>query len=445
MIEEASSSWNFNLVVVRKKETGKIRITTDLRKLNEVCKVQFYPLPRKDDCLDALAGNAWFSTMDVSQSFHQVPLAKSSRQYCTFSTRRGSFQYKRMPMGWVNSSAVFSRLMNLILRDVCYVSALCYLDDIVVYGATFDEHLDNLRLVLDRLHSAGLKLKPSKCKLLQRKIRFLGYDVSVDGIALSEESIAPVQTWEFPTSVTSMRSLLGLTNYYRMFIRGYGTIVAPLTAMTGKGSKVEKTPEALEAFSRLKEALITAPILALPLEDVNARFVLDVDASNVGAGAVLSQYQNGELKVVSYASCTFDKAQRAYCVTRRELAAFLFGLRTFKAYLLAREFDVRVDHRALLFLESAKEPIGQAARYLDFMSQFKYNIAYRPGEKHGNADALSRRSPCDVDEGEPCKQCKRLSLVDIRRCVMMMSQMCVFLLCLLKEMVLRRPRTFPCQ
>ena len=248
VIEDASSNWNFNLVVVRKKETGKIRITTDLRKLNEVCKVQFYPLPRKDDCLDALAGNDWFSTMDVSQSLHQVPLAKSSRQYCAFSTRRGSFQYKRMPMGWVNSSAVFSRLMNLILRDICYVSALCYLDDIIVYGATFEEHLDNLHLVLDRLRVAGLKLKPSKCKLLQRKIRFLLHDVSVDGIQLSDESIAPVQNWEFPTSVTGMRSLLGLTNYYRMFIKGYGSIVAPFSAMTGKGSRVEKTAAALEAF-----------------------------------------------------------------------------------------------------------------------------------------------------------------------------------------------------
>ena len=408
VIEETMSSWNFNLVVVKKKETGKIRITTDLRKLNEVCKVQFYPLPRRDDCLDALAGNAWFSTMDVSQSFHQVPLAKESRKYCAFSTRRGSFQYKRMPMGWVNSSAVFSRLMNLILRDVCYVCALCYLDDVVVYGATFDEHLTNLRLVLDRLRDAGLKLKPNKCKILQRQIRFLGYNVSASGISLSEDSIAPIQTWEFPTSVTAMRSLLGLTNYYRMFVKGYGSIVAPLTAMTGKGVKVEKTPAAQRAFEELKTALITAPVLALPLDDEKARFVLDVDASNVGAGAVLSQYQNGELKVIAYASCTFDKAQRAYCVTRRELAAFLFGLRVFKVYLLARDFDVRVDHRALLFLESSKEPIGQAARYLDFMSQFRYCIQYRPGEKHGNADALSRRSPCDLEDGEPCKQCQRI-------------------------------------
>ena len=166
----------------------------------------------------------------------------------------------------------------------------------------------------------------------------------------------------------------------------------------------------------MKEALITAPILALPLEDEKARFVLDVDASNVVAGAVLSQFQNRQLKVAAYASCTFDKAQRSYCVTRRELAAFLFGLRMFKAYLLAREFDVRVDHRALLFLESAKEPIGQAARYLDFMSQFKYKIAYQPGEKHGNADALSRRTLCDIDDGEPCRQCKRIFIGRYSKC-----------------------------
>ena len=358
--------------------------------------------------LDALAGKVWFSTMDVSQSFHQIPLAKESRKYCAFSTRRGAYQYKRMPMGWVNSSAVFSRLMNLIFRDMCYTSVLCYLDDVIVFGNTFDEHLSNLGLVLDKFREAGLKLKPSKCDFFKRQIHFLGFNVSAEGMSLREEGVAPIVSLKFPRTVTEMRSFLGMVNYYRQFIKGCGLIAAPLYVMTSKGAKVEATPEALDAFQRLKDALCSAPVLALPLEDPEAKFVLDVDASDLGAGAVLSQYQNGILKVVSYASKSFDKAQRGYCVTRRELAAFIFGLQTFRSYLLARDFEVRVDHRALLFLESAKEPIGQAARYLDFMSQFRYEIQYRPGEKHGNADALSRISPCDLDDGEPCRQCARI-------------------------------------
>ena len=408
VLEEADSDWNFNLVIVQKRETGKIRVTTDFRNLNKVCRKQIYPLPRVDDCLDALAGKVWFSTMDVSQSFHQIPLAKESRKYCAFSTRRGAYQYKRMPMGWVNSSAVFSRLMNLIFRDMCYTRVLCYLDDVIVFGNTFDEHLRNLGLVLGKFREAGLKLKPSKCDFFKRQIHFLGFNVSAEGLSLCEEGVAPIVSLKFPTNVTDMRSFLGMVNYYRQFIKGCGLIAAPLYAMTGKGVKVEATPAALEAFQKLKDALCSAPILALPLDDPSAKFVLDVDASDMGAGAVLSQYQNGVLKVVSYASKSFDRAQRGYCVTRRELAAFIFGLQTFRSYLLARDFEVRVDYHALLFLESAKEPIGQAARYLDFMSQFRYKIQYRPGEKHGNADSLSRISPCDLDEGEPCKQCSKI-------------------------------------
>ena len=408
VLEEADSDWNFNLVIVQKKDTGKIRVTTDFRSLNKVCRKQIYPLPRVDDCLDALAGKVWFSTMDVSQSFHQIPLAKDSRRYCAFSTRRGAYQYKRMPMGWVNSSAVFSRLMNLIFRDMCYSCVLCYLDDVIVFGNTFDEHLRNLGLVLDKFRDARIKLKPSKCDFFKRQIHFLGFNVSAEGLSLCDEGVAPIVSLKFPKTVTEMRSFLGMVNYYRQFIKGCGLIAAPLYAMTGKGVKVEATPAALEAFQQLKDALCSAPILALPLDDPNAKFMLDVDASDLGAGAVLSQYQNGVLRVVSYASKSFDRAQRGYCVTRRELAAFIFGLQTFRSYLLARDFEVRVDHRALVFLESAKEPIGQAARHLDFMSQFRYEIQYRPGEKHGNADALSRISPCDLDGGEPCKQCSKI-------------------------------------
>ena len=408
VIEPSSSEWNFNLVVVQKRETGKIRITTDLRKLNEKSYRDMHPLPRCSDCLDSLAGKVWFSCLDISQSFHQVPLAEESRNYTSFSTRRGSFRYKRMPMGWVNSPSVFSRLMNLVLRGVCFINCLAYLDDLIVYGRDYDEHYANLQIVLQRLREAGLKLKPNKCRVLRRSIQFLGFNVSADGLSTCDDKVARVRNWTFPTTVTELKSFMGLASYYRQFVVGFAHIAAPLTDMQKRDTVVEPTPAALEAFEKLKVCLTTAPILALPIEDEGATYVLDTDASDVAAGAVLSQWQSGKLRVIAYASRCFTAPERNYCVTRRELTAFLYGLFTFRVYLLQRDIVVRTDHMALKFLMSAREPIGQAARYLDFISQFRITIEHRPGARHGNADALSRFKPCDSGEpGFVCKNCNR--------------------------------------
>ena len=179
----------------------------------------------------------------------------------------------------------------------------------------------------------------------------------------------------------------------------------PLTECLRRGVSVQLTERRQQAFDKLKQLLITAPVLSMPNDDGD--YVLDVDASNTGAGAVLQQYQDCKLHVIEYASRTFNKAERQYCVTRKEMSALIFGLKQFKTYLLGKHFLVRVDHMAITYYRQTKEPVGQQARFLDFMAQFDFDVKYREGSRHVNADCLSRLKPCEVNNGEPCRQCNR--------------------------------------
>jgi len=363
VVEPASSPWSFNIVLVARPGNPVPRVTVDYRALNAVtCKDKF-PLPRISDCLDALSGSVYFSTLDLSGSFFQVatPEGCGCREKSAFITRRGQFQFTRMPMGMSNSCGILSRVMALALKGLTYLCCLVFIDDTIVIGRTFDEHLTNLALVLERFRQAGLKLKGVKAKLFQYRVSFLGRLVSRDGVAVDPKKVDCIVSWEFPRTVSELRGFLGLCSYYRAFCPGFATVTAPLTEMLRKGAAVEPTESRLRAFDELKRFLSTAPVLAMPTDE--GEYCLSVDASGVGYGAVLEQYQDKSLRVIEYASRTFNRAERAYCVTRKEMAALIFGLRHFRSYLLGRRFVCRVDHMALLYYQKTPEPIGQQARY----------------------------------------------------------------------------------
>ena len=202
-----------------------------------------------------------------------------------------------------------------------------------------------------------------------------------------------------------MRGFVSLCSYYRAFCPGFSAIAEPLNECLRKGFTREWTERRQEAFDKLKSLLVSPPVLATPIDD--GLYVLDVDSSMLGAGAVLQQYQNGALRVIEYASRTFNSAERRYCATRLEMAGLVFGLRHFRQYLLGRKFVVRCDHMALVYDSKTKEPVGQQARFLDFIAEFDFDLQYREGNRHVNADSLSRRRPCELDDGQPCKQCNR--------------------------------------
>ena len=259
-------------------------------------------------------------------------------------------------MGLCNAGSTFSRIMQIAMQGLNFSICLCYLDDVIVYADSIPSHIQRLRAVFQRLREAGLKLKPSKCHLLQEEVTFLGHVVSAAGIATDERKIKAVQEWPVPKNIHEVRAFVGLTSYYRKFIAQYSTVCAPLHALTSKFAKFEWTKKCDEAFTRLKELLTTAPILALPTDD--DPFVLDVDASGFSLGAVLSQQQGGQEKVICYASRMLSRTERNYCCTRRELLAVVFFVKQFRAYLLGKKFLIRTDHAALTWLRKTPELIG---------------------------------------------------------------------------------------
>jgi len=267
---------------------------------------------------------------------------------------------------------------------------------------SFEQHLENVERVFQRLRMANLKLKPSKCRLFQERVTFLGHVVSSRGIEPDPDKISCIATWPEPKNLTELRSFLGLASYYKNFVEGFGETAKPLYGLTKRGVHFKSDECHRRAFENLKTCLCSAPVLTTPT--AKGKFVLDVDASMYGAGAILHQYQNGVLRVISYASRQFNTAERAYCTTRQELAAVVFGLKRFRQYLLGRRVLVRSDHAALTYLRRTKKPVAQQARWLDFVEQFDITVQHRSGSAHRAADALSRR-PCETRG--PCKQCSK--------------------------------------
>ena len=394
IIEPASSAWASNVVLVRKKD-GTYRCCIDYRQLNSVTTRDAYPLPRIDSCLDAMAEARWFSTYDLRSSYHQVPVAEEDMDKTTFICPRGMYRYRTMPFGLCNAGATFQRLMDVVLSGLNLEICLVYLDDIVVYSKTTEQHLERLEAVLTRLSRAGLKLKPEKCKFFQKSVSFLGHIISDQGIGTDPEKIRAVVEWPVPTNVRQVRSFIGLASYYRRFVRDFVKTAAPLHALMKKNQRFSWGVKQQQSFEELKIALTTPPILAMPND--TGEFVLDTDASDTGIGGVLSQCQGGVERVVAYASRSLDRREQNYCVTRKELLAVVHFTKYFKQYLLGRTFKVRTDPAALTWLRRIPEPVGQQARWLEQMEEYDFTLEHRSGSKHSNADALSRR-PCTKKE-----------------------------------------------
>ena len=387
VIEPASSPWCSNVVLVRKKDNS-LRVAIDYRRLNNVTRKDSYPLPHIDSCLDALNGSSWFSTLDLRAGYWQVRQDPKDADKTAFITRKGCFRFKVLSFGLTGAPSLFQRLMDLILAGLTWCTALVYLDDIVVFSRSFEEQTERLKAVFERLRAANLKVKPNKCRLYQRQITFLGYVVSAKGIETDPEKVRVVQEWPAPANISEVRSFIGLCSYYRKFVKSFAELAAPLHDLTKKNARFRWEAAHQSAFEELKGRLISSPILALPQHE--GLFVLDADASDHSLGLVLSQEQEGQERVIAYASRRYSNAERNYCITRKELLAIIYGLKQFRQYLLGRKFLIRTDHAPLQWLYRTPEPIGQQGRWLDLLAEYEFDIQHRPGRVHNNADALSR-------------------------------------------------------
>ena len=396
VIEPSESPWASPVVLVRKKD-GSLRYCIDYRRLNSVTIKDSYPLPRIDESLDSLSEAKYFSTLDLASGYWQIGLDEDAKKKSAFCTTSGLYQFKVMPFGLTNAPATFQRLMERVLAGLQWQICLVYIDDVIIFSKTFDEHLRHLSQVFRCLRQAGLKLKPKKCFLFQQKVKYLGHIVSQEGIATDPDKTRVVAEWPTPHDVTCVKGFLGLCSYYRRFVPDFATVAKPLTRLTEKNILFHWGEDEEKSFLKLKELLISPPVMAYPV--ASASFILDTDASNTGIGAVLSQKIDDEERVIAYASRALTKPERQYCVTRKELLAVVYFCKYFKHYLLGNKFLLRTDHASLRWLKSFKEPEGQVARWLEVLDMFDYDLQHRPGRLHGNADAMSR-IPCGQ-----CDQC----------------------------------------
>ena len=411
VIEPSNSPWSFPLVAAPKKD-GRIRWCVDYRKLNNITRKDSFPLPLIDDNLARLSESRIFSCLDGAGAFHVIEIKPEDRKKTAFSTPWGSYQYCRMPFGLTNGPASYSRLVQLALDGIPGDQALPYLDDTIIHSRGADDHFRNLRVVLEAHRKAGLKLQPSKCQLFQDQVAYLGHMITKDGIRPLPQYVEAVKNWPLPKTKTDARVFLGKVGYYRRFIKDFSAIAAPWTTVTGKtagpeGKEKDKeplvvTPEMETSFRRLRQCLLEAPILAFPRFNSKEPFIVDTDWSleNNAIGATLSQVQDGKERVIAYHHQKLSKSQAKYPATKGEVLAVLHHLNHWRYYLRHRPFIVRTDHQPLKYIRTMEPMDSHVARWLSTLAEFNFEVIYRPGKKHGNADALSR-APHIRDQAEP--------------------------------------------
>ena len=317
----------------------------------------------------------------------------ADKEKTSFTTPFGLHQFRVMSFGLSNAPGTFQRLMSLVLSGLCWSTCLVYLDDIIIFSQTVDEHLQRLRDVLQRLKDAGLKIKPSKCQLLRKSVLYLGHIVSEKGVEVDPKKTSCVRSWQVPNDRECLRKFLGFASYYRKFIPSFAQIASPLHSLTEKAKPWQWSQQCNEAFDQLKEKLLSPPILSFPQFD--KVFVVDTDASQHGLGAVLSQeglimsspMPAGSLQRPNVSTVQPEKRCWEWCGQFDALDR-IFGA--------AGSLIVRTDHNSLQWLRNFKEPQGQVARWLDILAEYDFSVQHRPGLQHSNADALSRL---------PCKQC----------------------------------------
>ncbi|CAL9692012.1 unnamed protein product [Knipowitschia caucasica] len=388
VIEPSQAEWCSPVVIVVKKD-GSLRICIDFRKLNAMSEFDAYPMPRIDDLLEKIGRARFITTLDLCKGYWQVPLEASSRPYTAFQTPAGLFQFTMMPFGLHGAPATFQRLMDRVLRG-CEDCSAAYLDDVVIFSDTWEQHLRHLERVLGQIERAGLTLNPSKCQWAKEEAKYLGYRLGRGEVRPQMDKVEAIRGCPRPRTKKEVRSFLGLAGWYRRFVPQFATIAAPLTALTMKDQRnpVVWNEDCETAFQALKSCLCSSPVLRSP--DFEQRFLVQTDASAVGLGAVLAQGDPGEERPVRYLSRKLLPRETRYSTVEKEGLAIKWALESLRYYLLGREFDLETDHRALTWMNSMKDHNSRLTRWYLSLQPFQFQIRHRAGKTNVVADYLSR-------------------------------------------------------
>jgi transposase InsO family protein len=370
-------------VLFVKKKDGTLRMVIDYRRLNKITISDRFPIPRIDDLLDKLKGAKVFTSLDLLSGYHQVRLRQEDIPKTAFKTPFGLYEFLVLPFGLTNAPATFQRLMNEVFHDFIREGfVVVYLDDVLIYSKTEEEHLRHLGRAFGRLREHALFAKLSKCNFCQTELKYLGHIIGEKGLQVDPDKVKVIEEWPDPKNAIDVRKFLGLANYFRKFIQNYSMVAAPLTQLTGKGAW-KWGEEQQEAFRSLKSALLSSPILTMP--DVQKPFTVVCDASDYGVGAVLLQ----EGKAVAFYSKKLNDAERNYCATERELLAVVYALTEWRCYLLGKPVTVITDHKCNTFLSQQVGLSSRRARWAERLQEFEIKWEWEPGRTN-IADPLSR-------------------------------------------------------
>ncbi|KAA0046134.1 ty3-gypsy retrotransposon protein [Cucumis melo var. makuwa] len=360
-IRPSVSPWGAPVLFVKKKD-GSMRLCIDYRELNKVTVKNRYPLPRIDDLFDQLQGATVFSKIDLQSGYHQLRIKDGDVPKTTFRFRYGHYEFIVMSFGLTNAPAVFMDLMNRVFREFLDTFVIVFIDDILIYSKTEAKHEEHLRMVLQTLRDNKLYAKFSKCEFWLKQVSFLGHVVSKAGVSVDPAKIEAVTGWTRPSTVSEVRSFLGLAGYYRRFVENFSRIATPLTQLTRKGASFVWSKACEDSFQNLKQKLVTAPVLTVP--DGSGSFVIYSDASKKGLGCVLMQ---------------------------QELAAVVFALKIWRHYLYGKKIQIFTDHKSLKYFFTQKELNMRQRRWLELVKNYDCEILYHPGKANVVADALSRK------------------------------------------------------
>ena len=390
LIEESESPYASPIILVP-KANNKWRLCTDLRKLNSQSVADPFPVPRVDDLIDRVGKAKYLSKIDMTQGFLQVPLHEESQPLSSFVTPFGQFQWKVMCFGLRNATATFSRLVSKLLRNLEEFAA-GYVDDLLIFSNTWQQHLEHLRSVFTRIKNAGLTLNRGKCTFAAAEIDYLGHRIGLGKVEPLEQKVNAMLNFPRPTQRKQLQSFLGLAGYYRKYIPHYSEISSKLTDLLRKGAKFEWTPEAEQAFLDLKSRLASRPILKPP--DYDLPFHLAIDASNIACGAALFQQIGDTEHPICYLSRKLDKHQQHYSTVEKEALALLLAVRAFSVYFGSTPVRVYTDHNPLVFLHRMANHNQKLLRWSLELQHYNLEIVHRAGKDNLLPDVLSR--PSDV-------------------------------------------------
>ena len=383
LIQPSCSPFSSPVLFVKKKD-GTLRMVIDYRGLNRITIPDRYPLPRIDDLLDKLQGAVCFTSLDLLSAYHQIRLQDDDVPKTAFRVPFGHYEFKVLPFGLTNAPATFQRMMNKVFHDfIAEGFVVVYLDDVLIFSKTEEEHQEHLRRVFARLREEKLFVKLKKCSFCQPELRYLGFIVGKHGIRIDPDKVAEVTKWLPPQNINEVRQFLGLCNFSRKFIQGYSQLAAPLTNLLRKSVPWLWTDACQKAFEGLQWAITHAPVLAIP--DPQKPYRVVCDASKHGVGAVLEQ----EGRPCAYMSRKFSAAEQNYHVTEQELAAVCMALTEWRCYLLGQPFEVVTDHAANTFLPSQPVLSPRQARWFELLQSYSIRWTYEPG-RNNVADPLSR-------------------------------------------------------